>query len=439
MDSDDQHSFNELLTPRARNLVGRELAQTAARRELIVAGADRSSGVLVLLLPLARVLGISVAEMQRASSYSRQTIYNFMDADPIRALPASEAERVAKVLTIALVGAGGPQTIEQLASALNADPQALGPGVRFLVSQGRASMDRAEGGSITLAADPSATEWLRLEVSTQELADRRPGYAIYIAAPPEDLGTLAAAIKSVVGLDEAAVLQANVAPSLMNGPEVAVNVRAGDQRSALRAAASVWAEICARAGVEAPMQVTQVIAPPIAPNAASPVLDNFLAALSEGLSPELADDLRAERERYPGGDAERRIAARCLTWAARSLRRSLGREDADRVLTIGTGDDAFEELIPVSGQLSLTPAQKKIKDPLQQGLLIAAERLGPFRGGELSSFKGPGETPRLVAKVAPSEDDLGKIARLSGQALNAGDHDTGYLRRVVRAVVDAGE
>ena len=438
MESADQNLFADL-TPRTRHLAGRELAQTAARRELIVAGADRSSQVLMLVLPLARVLGISVAEMQRATSYSRQSIYNFLDSDPVRAIPASEAGRVAKILTIALVGAGGPQTVDQLAAALNADPDALGSGVRFLVNHERASAEQASDGSVTLTANPSAAEWLRLEVSTQEIADRRPGFAVYIAAPPGDLNILAAATKSVVGLDEAAVLDADVAPSVMNGPEVALNVRAGDQRAALREAEAVWIEICERAGIKSNMRVTQVIAPATSPNAASPVLDSFVSALSKGLAPEIVDDLWAERERYPGGDAERRIAARCLTWAARSLRYSLGREDADRVPTIKTGDDAFDEAVPVSGQLSLNPALKKVKEPLEKALLLASERLGPFRGGELASFKGPGERPRVVAEVAPSEADLAEIARLSGQALNATNHDGEHFRRVVRAVVDAGE
>jgi hypothetical protein len=429
---------DDMLTPRSRHLVGRELATTAVRRALIEAGAGRSERPLRLLMPLARTLGVSVAEIQRLAAYSRQTIYNYLEAEPMTRLSTADSEAAARCLAIALVAAGQEQTLERLAEALNAVPEALLAASRLCDREGWATVSHPGGngsGSVTLTPREATTEWLRLDVSTRELADRRPGYAVYLAAPPEHLPALAGAAPAVVGLDEASVLGRDVAPSVMRGPELAINVRAGDQRAAIRAAEATFLEITKKAKVNVPMKITQIIPPAIAANAPSRVLDSFVEAMSDSQAPETIDDLRAERELYPGGDPERRLAARCLTWAARELRLALGREDADRAPTISSGDDAFQELIPVSGQLSLSPDQKRIKDPLQQALRLAGETLGPYRGGELGGFKGPGERARIAPEVAPSEDDLVEMARLCGQAVNAGGGDREHLLRVLRGTM----
>lgn len=434
--------YEHLVTPRVEILSGRELAQTAVRRELVSAGSSRSVGELSGLLPLARTLGVTVAEAQRLTGFSRQTIYTNLNAETAAEFRYSDSERVARLLNIAVVAAGQERSLKQIGEAMNIVPGALMAPARLLDSMdlARLTVARREAGSALLAPTELSTQWLRLHASSRELDDRAPGYTAYLRVDPAEVPLIDGVIAEVVGLDEAAVLPVETAPSVMEGPELAITVRATDQRSALRGAEAIWKEIGNRIGREAPMRVADLHLPPTAPNAGSAVLDGFLGALDAELDEELANRIRGERERYDGGEPERVLASRCLTLAARELRRALGREDAGRAPTITSGDSAFEEWVTVSGHglASASPESAKIRRPLLEALKLAAERLGPFRGGELAAFKAPGEQPSVVREVAPSHDDLVAIARLSGAAIAAGEAGDAHLIAVVRTAVGTG-
>ena len=247
--------------------------------------------------------------------------------------------------------------------------------------------------------------------------NRVGAFTVYATLGQDEELVIDAAAREVVGLHEAAVLPQSVAPSVMSGPELGISVRATDQRAALRIAAEVWDEIRSRAGLgAASMRVVSFHLPATAVAAPSAVLDAFTEAL---VDEEASNRVRGQRERYAGGESERTLAMRCLTEACRELRRVLGRDDAGVVPTIRSGDDAFQEYGPVSGLAGRVGRHEAIRRPLEEALRLAAERLGPYRGGELGSFKAPSAPPSAPREVSPSREDLATISGFAGDALAA--------------------
>jgi hypothetical protein len=432
--------YSNLITPRVEVLSRRELAQTAVRRELIAAGAGRAIEELSGLLALASTLGVTVGEAQRLTGFARQTLYTTLNADPAGEFSDRDSERLARLLNIAVVAAGSDQTLAQIAAAMNVVPAVLLGPSRLLDNLGLAklSVGRSEAGDAVLAPTELSGDWLRLYASSRELDDRVPGYAVYLRVTPEEARQIDAVLGDIVGLGEAALLPASTAPSVMEGPELGITVRATDQRGALRGAEAIWKEIGLHIKSETPMRVADLHPPVGVVNAPSKVLDSFTAGLIARLGEEIANRIRGERERYEGGEPERVLAGRCLTMAARELRRELGNQNAGRSPIITDGDSAFEEwvIVDAPGLTSLSRRSAKIRKPLLEALDLAAERLGPVRGGELGSFRAPGERPSEPRKVAPSTEDLAEIARLSGEAIAAGEGDDRHLLAVIGEVLD---
>jgi hypothetical protein len=430
-------SFELSITPELRSLTGRALATTAVRWELVAAGATGKSAELNFVAPLSRALGLTVAEVQRLSGFARQTIYNALNHRAER-VPDRDSERLARLTTIALVATGRALSLDELGASLGVAPEGLVTAARALDAERVASFRGATLAADVMLAPTEVTEQtLRLRATEQQLANRAPGFTVYIALAGGEEIAIDDAAREVVGLAEGAVLPQSVAPSVMSGPELGLSVRATDQRSALRAAARVWDEIRSRAGLApAPMQVMSFHPPTTGATAPSAVLDAFTEALVRELDEEATNRVRGERERYVGGDGERSLAMRCLTEASRQLRRVLGRDDADAWPTIRDGDDAFQEYGPVSGLANAVGDREAIRRPLEAALRLGAERLGPYRGGELGSFKAPGAAPGVPREVSPSREDLAAIASLAGEALSAGfAADPGSAVNVVRRVM----
>jgi hypothetical protein len=437
LDDHETLQLRHLITPRVRYLSGRELAQVAVRYELIDAGRVRPSAEgLSGLLPLAHSLGVTMSEAQRLTGYARQTLYSIRDADPVKQIPNTGIERIARLLGIAVVATGRGLRLVEVGDAMELTPSLLVSPARLLASQGFVELIEEDAPQkASVVPNESLLDWVRIHVSGRQLDSRSPGYAVYLKIDSGEVDRIDEVAREIVGLDEAAVIPQSTAPSLMLGPELAINIRATDQRSALEIAELLWDEICDRLQLEdRPMRVADLHLPPTAPAAPSAVLDGLIAGLETELDDETSNRIRGERDRYEGGESERVLAARCLTLAARQMREELGRDDVDLMPTIANGDAAFEELIPVEALRGQGPAIEKVRKPLQKALSLASERLGPYRGGQLGSFKGDGERPQIPREVAPSQDDLAKIARLSGKAIAAGAPSEERLIALVRAV-----
>ena len=91
---------------------------------------------------------------------------------------------------------------------------------------------------------------------------------------------------------------------------------------------------------------------------------------------------------------------------------------------------------PIHNALHLPEPDETIQTPAVEAIRLAAERLGPFPGGQLGSFKGPDADPHIVDEVEPTDDDLIQMASTAGKAVNAAiKRDKITLRNAVRPIV----
>jgi hypothetical protein len=431
-------NYEHLVRPQVELLSGRELAWRMARCELIAARPSRNLDELGGLLPLARTLGVSVAEAQLLTGFSRQSLYAVINAQPIEAFRDRDTERLARLLNIAIVAAG-EQKLEQIAAAMNVSPGILVAPAQLLATQGLARFRLAgrDGEEAVLAPTELSNEWLRLHASCREVEGRGPGFSVFIRVAPEDVGRIDAAVGDIAGFEVAAIVPGSTAPGVMDGPELVITLRATDQRAALRGAEEIWTEIAARVGGLPALRVTDLRPPAPPPNAASAVLDAFVDALTWKLEEGIDIRIHGEREHYDGRAPERVLAGRCLTLAARELRRELGREPTDRIPAISDGDAAFDEWNVIRSSDCELPDEQfaGIRRPLLAALELAARCLGPFRGGELAAVRARPMEPRKTREVAPSEEDLTEMARLCGEAIAAGQGDDRHLLAVTRTLL----
>lgn len=362
-----------------------------------------------------------MAEAQRLSGFARQTLYSALEGEPASDFRDSDTERLARLMTIALVAAGQAQSFDAIGRACHVEPAALAAPARLLEREQRATLTSSSSslGEATVTPTPLAAEWLRIHVSSRELDDRASGFTVYLEVEPADAHRIDEVAREIVGLDEAGVLPYSTAPSIMRGPELAITIRASDQRSALQAAQAIWQETCSRIGTDAPMRIADLHPPLDAANAPSVVLDTLVETICVGLDEDLVSRIRGKRERFDGGEPERTLAGRCLTAASRGFWRLVDEGKGSNGREIASGDAAFDEFVAVSASASDSPEVDSARESLMEALRLASERLGPFRGGELASFKAPGGTPRVVPEVAPSKEDLARMARLSALALKA--------------------
>jgi len=96
------------------------------------------------------------------------------------------------------------------------------------------------------------------------------------------------------------------------------------------------------------------------------------------------------------------------------LRRTLNQPKDPR--PISDAEAAWSELEIVRG-LSLDKPREPIRRAVKEALELAADRLGPFRGGEVGSFAAPGGTRRVLERIRPALDDLVRMAELAGRAV----------------------
>jgi hypothetical protein len=378
--------------------------------------------------------------MERTSGYTRQTVYTALkEVDDGRVTDVTvDRVQLGRHILITICAIGGSIPLQELANRLRLTPAQIEPGVLALVEQDLCKLDGPLGSENgELAASVVATErgfGVVLEMFDDLYLARPDGFGVYLRVDPTEQPRIEAAIDSVIGRHESTVLEPTVARSVMAGPELAMTVNAPTSRLALRIAHDVWQEVRDAAGLPpSTVQVADVIAPSPPPCGASDVLDAFVAAIIEQ-HPAKADDVGRERMRYAGDLGERALAERCLTSAARILRRSVGQQQDPR--TINDSEAAWGELMPVRG-LALDRERTPIKRAVEEALELAAGRLGPFVGGEVGSFRHAGSEPRRVQTVRPTTDDLVQMAELAGKAVGRADRMVDAVNAVeeVRRVV----
>ena len=421
-------------SPLAESLPPDELAAELARQTLAAVRADRHAAPLQEAVRLGHAAGLTVAEMQRMSGFSRPAIYSALEAldtSPRAARPDVLSRQVLSVLC----QAGGAVPLVEIGRRLRLDVPTVHGAVISLTAQGFCSIDRSAGRDArALSAIATNFGVSALRTIFDDLYLRRAeGFSVYLRVADEHIADVERAAAEVLSREEHTMLRAEVAPSRMTTPELAFIVHAPTSRLALLIVRDVWAEICRAAGLTAgEPPIAGVIAPSTPPSVESAVLDTFVDAIAAAAS-NVAGAAADARARFAGGLDERRLAGRCLTAAAAALRFAVGNEGSPREIV--TADDAFDELAPASG-VPVGRGQTKLKREVIAGLNLAAERLGPFRGGELGSLRHPDQPPPVVTSITPTDEELTQMAAHAGAAVGiAAGQELLDVREVMRGVL----
>lgn len=417
----------DLLTPRARRLSGEELVREVSRQELASIRAERSAAAPRLsdAVRFGRAVGLGVAEMERMAGCSRQTIYNMLPKDepePRRARGESvePGHLSLEVLGMAVAAEGSvplievSQRLQRPVADVAAASQSLAAAKLVSVDRPRHAGDRHD--IVAISATAMGENLLRSRFDDLYLA-RSGGFAVYLEVEQSEKIDVERALDQLASSYDALVIEATVAPSKMAGPELAMSVNAPTSRMAVRIATDFWDELRKTADLPPRRAAIVDVAPPSSPpSAESAVLDEFVEGAGERSDDRLITATWSARARYAGGADERTLASRCLTAAAWAMRRALGQATSPR--RIADSEAAWGEWSIVRG-LHLNADLEEIQRPLLEALELALERLGPFRGGELGSFRSADGSPHVVESITPSPHELERMARLAGRAFAA--------------------
>lgn len=400
----------------ARGLAAADLPAEVARQMLAALKGERSQAPLSEAVRTGRVTGLGVSEMERMSGYTRQTIATVMrQLDSEQTESTADTTLLTRQVLVALCAAGGEVPLTELASRLRLDPARVHGALLALAAQGLANLAQSGGrGREHLSATPGPLATDVLRTLFDDLFLRRPdSFSVYLRIDTDERAAIEATAPALLSDHEYTLIEARVAPSVMSGPELALAIHAPTSRMAVQIAGDVWTDLRDRARLpEAPPQLADVVAPSPLPRGESAVLDAFMNAIVEAALDSAGYAMRA-RMRYAGGLDERALACAALTSAARVLRGSLDQPKDPR--PINDGDAAWSELEIVS-RLRLDKKREPIRGAVHAALQLAADRIGPFRGGEPAGF---GAERGVVERVRPSEADLVQMAELAGQAVGA--------------------
>lgn len=145
------------------------------------------------------------------------------------------------------------------------------------------------------------------------------------------------------------------------------------------------------------------------------ILGSFVAGVAECLNSSRAEELQVELETSePPEVGEREMALRCLNAAVEAWRSEIGGKA--RRQPIKNAEDAFDEWEFIDPIVVDTP-REQVKAAIREALLVAAEALGPFPGGEPAAFRDPAEPPRMLERAEPRPVDLRLIAARSGRTI----------------------
>jgi hypothetical protein len=396
-----------------------ELPAEVARQQLATLRGERAVSPLVEAVRVAQAVGLKVAEMERMSGYTRQTIYTALRSlgeQDDRSRPRDRST-VSQHVLVALCALGGEVPVPELAARLRLPREEVAMALQTLRAEQLCEVvwPKPAEGLANMSSSATAAGYRALRRLFNDLFLARPdGFSVYLGIEHDERKKIADAADVVISSHEHTLIAASVAPSRMTGPELALTVHAPTGRVAIAIAADLWSEIRQQAGLpNAVARITELIPPSAPPAADSVVLEAFSDAIINS-SLHNANAVTAAKMQYRGGIDERSLAGRCLTAAARALRRSVGQDRDPR--PIADGEAAFGELMPVRG-LSLDRERAPIQRSLSRALDLAADHLGPFRGGELGSFREPGQPPPIAERVEPTSEQLEEMASLAGQAV----------------------
>jgi hypothetical protein len=423
------------LTAVAHGIPDGELARAVARQRLTSRLTDHAVAPLADCVQIGRAVGLTMSEMQRVTGLARQTLYRHLPAEdsPPRRPPRPQASGEVLMLLAAEGGFAAPPVLARRAGL---EPTLVQVVATDLAQEGLCDL-RRDGYSTSLEAGANSATYWALRTQFDDLYLRRPdAISVYVRVPADRTLDFERAADTVMAQHEHLVIPQASAPSVMAGPELAFPVNAPTIRRALAITRELWRDVLRALDLEfSEPSIANVIAPGSQPLIRSEVLDSFLESAVHSGAPN-GDGMREVRDRFAGGISEMGLAGRCVTGAARALRRARGNESEPRPIV--DGDAAFAELQPAFG-VPVDPEIQPIKDAVVAALELATDRLGPMPGGRLGSFRAPGQRPAIVDAVTPAVDDLREMARLSGQAMGlaAGLRAVDLIAEMARLVIPA--
>lgn len=245
----------------ARELLRAQLEADVQRGQL---RTPRSRG----RLRISRESGISIVDLQRITGAARQTVY-----DAIKAPIESEVDELS---ILALIASGAAQTIAALVRSTGATDERIGRTLSSLNAAGYLEALRPHAASSSpggvFGISPKGLERLQIEVDNERLrSDHGDAWTIFVGIPEGAQHGLLAAARELFGdNDSYGLVGAHVSPSTMQGPELAVVVRAPDLREALLVVGQIWQEL--RAGSPKRLPATPRIASFSAPTQRPPAV-----------------------------------------------------------------------------------------------------------------------------------------------------------------------
>lgn len=412
-------------TAEARGLSGPELAREVSRQRLIRTGTGWFVGSFIDEVLLASAVGLGASEIQRIAGCSRQTVYNAAKS-PLRARARGGSYETQLAVMALVAGAGGAIPASEAERLLKLPITVALEAISSLAAEGYLQVDA--GGRVVAETSVSLTtegeQLLRRHFDDMFLS-HPDGTAVYVAVAADEAEGLLAAARQTAGERGQALLEAALAPSVMDGPELVFVVHAASGRRAFQIAQILWDQARQDAHLlPAAMRVVELIPPHQTNPAESLVLDAFLEAAAQA-APDCHYDAERLRRAYTGAQGDKALAQHMLTLAARCLRRSVGQTADPR--TIRTGDEAFAEH-QVAHALRVDAPRERVQEPLSRALILATDRLGPLPGGRIGSLPQPDGTPHIVeTSPAVTQDELVAIAALAGQAVGCAIA-AGYVR-----------
>jgi hypothetical protein len=245
-------SENDLIDASVADLGPRDAAQALLRAQL-EADASRKQTTTASFrarLRVARHAGVPMVDLLRRSSAARQTVY-----DAIKAPIGAELDELS---ALALIASGAAQTVDALSEVAGATAEQIQRVLSSLRHAGYVEVLVAPSQPSTTPNVFSITAKgllrLHVEIDNERLRTQDiDSWTIFVLIPERCEAAILDAAKTLFGSDGSyGIVHAQVAPSRMRGPELALQVRAPDMREALVIVEAVWGSLRSSLGMRIP-------------------------------------------------------------------------------------------------------------------------------------------------------------------------------------------
>lgn len=401
----------------SRSILDTEIAAAVARQRVASLAGDEPAAPAGDIVVTARAVGLPMREISQLTGASRKRVYDRFDDGKTPRSGVGRAELVFEVLQV-IAAHDGAIDVNEIAAALRVHHSDSFAAVIHLSDRELCDTTPDGDGLLALA---NADTFNELRKHYDRHIQRQPdGFLVALELGDLDAGEVQRVISTTytdpLG-PPSTVAGPEVSPITMNGSELLVSVNAATSAQALEIAGEVWESVLEelRPDPKPTLRIRDVLRPGQPAVIPSPALDSFFEALapSDALPP---GQVRSYRAQYPGGIPEKDLIARCLSAAARAVRRAAGNQDEPLLIT--NSEQAFREF-EAAEPLILTEKLEVIQNPAVAALSLATDRLGPIPGGRLGSFRAPGEMGTVVDVVVPTSEELVFMLQKSAQAVTA--------------------